>query len=147
MNYNEMLYEAASKKEWEKVRELLKILRTVEEPENLSPDYGGRNALYFALISGEFAITGINRAHYAEVFFDWNGDRWFKVRIHFLTIEEKSGAEKRTLAKMLVQASNLEEALENFKKGMKGTMTDYVIIEVSETQLMDVFPYEEVKTN
>lgn len=57
MNYNEMLYEAASKKEWEKVRELLKILRTVEEPENLSPDYGGRNALYFALISGEFAIA------------------------------------------------------------------------------------------
>lgn len=98
-------------------------------------------------ISGEFAITGINRAHYAEVFFDWNGDRWFKVRVHFLTIEEKSGMEKRTLAKMLVQASNLEEALENFKKGMKGTMTDYVIIEVSETQLMDVFPYEEVKTN
>ena len=98
-------------------------------------------------ISGEFTITGINRAHYAEVFFDWNGDRWFKVRVHFLTIEEKSGMEKRTLAKMLVQASNLEEALENFKKGMKGTMTDYVIIEVSETQLMDVFPYEEVKTN
>ena len=52
MNYNEMLYEAASKKEWEKVRELLKILQTVEEPENLSPDYGGRNALYFALIYG-----------------------------------------------------------------------------------------------
>ena len=93
-------------------------------------------------ISGEFAITGINRAHYAEVFFDWNGDRWFKVRVHFLTIEEKSGMEKRTLAKMLVQASNLEEALENFKKGMKGTMADYVIIEVSETPLMDVFPYE-----
>ena len=57
MNYSEKLYNAASQKEWEKVRELLKILRTVEEPENLSPDYGGRNALYFALISGEFAIA------------------------------------------------------------------------------------------
>ena len=93
-------------------------------------------------ISGEFAITGINRAHYAEVFFDYNGERWFKVRVHFLTIDEKSGMEKRTLAKMLVQASNLEKALENFKQGMKGTMTDYVIIEVSETPLIDVFPYE-----
>lgn len=29
----------------------------MEEPENLSPDYGGCNALYFALISGEFAIA------------------------------------------------------------------------------------------
>ena len=93
-------------------------------------------------ISGEFAITGINRAHYAEVFFDYNGERWFKVRLHFITLDEKNGMEKRTLAKMLVQASNVEEALENFKKGMKGTMADYVIIAVSETQLMDVFPYE-----
>ena len=93
-------------------------------------------------ISGEFAITGINRAHYSEVFFDYNGERWFKVCVHFLTIDEKSGMEKRTLAKMLVQASNLEKALENFKQGMKGTMTDYVIIEVSETPLIDVFPYE-----
>lgn len=96
-------------------------------------------------ISGEFAITGINRAHYAEVFFDCNGERWFKVRLHFITLDAKSGVEKRTLAKMLVQASNVEEALENFKQGMKGTMMDYVIIEVSETPLMDVFPYETPK--
>ena len=52
-----MLYNAASQKEWEKVRELLKVLRTAEEPENRPPDYGGRNALYFALIAGEFAIA------------------------------------------------------------------------------------------
>ena len=57
MNYSEMLHEAASKKEWEKVRKLLKMLQTVEDPANLSPDYGGRNALYFALIAGEFAIA------------------------------------------------------------------------------------------
>ena len=57
MNHSEMLYNAASKKEWEKVRELLKVLRTAEEPENRPPDYGGRNALYFALIAGEFAIA------------------------------------------------------------------------------------------
>ena len=57
MNRSEMLYNAASQKEWEKVRELLKVLRTAEEPENRPPDYGGRNALYFALIAGEFAIA------------------------------------------------------------------------------------------
>lgn len=96
-------------------------------------------------ITGEFAITGINRAHYAEVFLDFKGERWFKVRLHFITLDAKSGVEKRTLAKMLVQASSVEKALENFKQGMKGTMADYVIIEVSETPLMDVFPYEAPK--
>lgn len=96
-------------------------------------------------ISGEFAITGINRAHYAEVFTSNIGSNWYKVRLHYITLDEKSGMEKRTLAKMLVQASSVEEALENFKQGMKGTMADYVIIEVSETPLMDVFPYEAPK--
>ena len=96
-------------------------------------------------ISGEFAITGINRAHYTEVFTSNTGSNWYKVRLHYITLDEKSGMEKRTLAKMLVQASNVEEALENFKQGMKGTTADYVIIEVSETPLMDVFPYEAPK--
>ena len=96
-------------------------------------------------ISGEFAITGINRAHYAEVFTSNIGSNWYKVRLHYITLDEKSGMEKRTLAKMLVQASNVEEALENFKQGMKGTMLDYVIIEVSEPPLMDVFPYKAPK--
>lgn len=93
-------------------------------------------------ISGEFKIAGINRAHYAEVFTDNTGDRWYKVRIRFFTLDEKTGIEKQTLAKMLVQASTLKEALANFEQGMKGSMMDYVVIEVSETQLMDVFPYE-----
>lgn len=96
-------------------------------------------------ISGEFAITGINRAHYTEVFTSNTGSNWYKVRLHYITLDEKSGMEKRTLAKMLVQASSVEKALENFKQGMKGTMMDYVIIEVSETPLMDVFPYEAPK--
>lgn len=96
-------------------------------------------------ISGEFAITGINRAHYAEVFTSNIGSNWYKVRIRFFTLDEKTGIEKQTPGRMLVQASNVEEALENFKQGMKGTMADYVIIEVSETPLMDVFPYEAPK--
>ena len=57
MNYSEMLYKTVSKKEWDKVRELLKTLQSADEPDNLSPDHGGRNALYFALIDGEFSIA------------------------------------------------------------------------------------------
>ncbi len=57
MNYSETLYDAANKKDWEKVRGLLEIIQTAEAPENLPAAYGGRNALYFALISGEFAIA------------------------------------------------------------------------------------------
>lgn len=93
-------------------------------------------------ISGEFTIADIKRAHYSELFFNENGDRFYKVRINFITLDEKSGAEKRTPAKMLVQASTLKEAITVFEEGMKGTLADYVMVGVEETQLMDVFPYE-----
>ncbi len=90
-------------------------------------------------ISGEFTVAGINRAHYAEVFPD-DGDRWYKVRISIITLDERNGLDKRQTSRMLVQAFTLENALTCFKRNMK-LMVDYEIIEVSETPLMDVFPY------
>lgn len=92
-------------------------------------------------VTGEFLVADIKRAHYSELFFNESGDRFYKVRVYFITLDEKSGAEKRTSAKMLVQASNLKEALEVFEEGMKGTMTDCTIVAIEETMLMDVFPY------
>lgn len=92
-------------------------------------------------VTGEFTVADIKRAHYSELFFNENGDRFYKVRIYFITLDEKSGAEKRTAAKMLVQANTLKEALAVFEEKMKGTMADCTIAAIEETMLMDVFPY------
>ena len=43
---------------------------------------------------------------------------------------------------MLTQASNLKEAIEVLEKGMKGTLANYEIASVTETALMDIFPYD-----
>ena len=94
-------------------------------------------------ITGVFTVADIKRAHFSESFFNESGDRFYKVRIYFITMDEKSGAEKRTLAKMLTQASSVKEALDNFEEGMKGTLADYTIMEISETSIMDVFPLEQ----
>ena len=42
---------------------------------------------------------------------------------------------------MLVQASELKEAVEIVEAEMKKTMIDYSIAAVNETPIMDVFPY------
>ena len=39
-------------------------------------------------------------------------------------------------------SSNLKEAIEVLEKGMKGTLADYEIASVTETALMDIFPYD-----
>ena len=92
-------------------------------------------------ISGEFTVTDIKRARLSELFFNENGDRFYKIKVYFITLDEKSGAEKKTAAQMLAQACTLKEAIAVLEEGMKGTMADYTIASFTETMLMDVFPF------
>ncbi|MBO5880856.1 MAG: DUF4494 domain-containing protein [Paraprevotella sp.] len=95
-------------------------------------------------MSGEFEVSDIKRAKFAEMFetTDSDADRWFKAKVAFITLDEKSGAEKKTNQNMLVQASDLRDAVKRLDKGMEGSMVDYEIISVAETPIMDVFHYQ-----
>lgn len=98
-------------------------------------------------ISGEFTIADIKRVKYSEIFFNENGDRFFKAKIFFITLDEKSGAEKKTAVQMLAQASDLKDALSVVEQGMAGTMADYTIASLAETAIMDIFPYSSENKN
>jgi hypothetical protein len=91
-------------------------------------------------VSGEFTVVDIKRARYAETFLNDNGDRYYRVKVNLITLDEKSGAEKQTAVQMLVQATTIHDAISSIDTGMKGTLTDYVIASVTETALLDVFP-------
>ena len=92
-------------------------------------------------ISGEFTISDIKRARYSDTFFNETGDRYFRAKLYYITLDEKSGSEKKTAVNMLIQATLLKEAVEIIETEMKKTMIDYSIASVTETALMDVFPY------
>jgi len=94
-------------------------------------------------ISGEFTIADIKRAKLSELFFNDNGDRFFKAKVMFITLDEKSGTEKKTAVQMLAQASDIKEALKVVEKGMEGTLADYAVASLTESPIMDVFPYSE----
>lgn len=76
-------------------------------------------------ISSEFTVSAVKKTNISEIFYDERGDRWYKVKVLFITLDEKSGIEKQTANYMLVQASDFHNALENFMDGMKGTMADF----------------------
>ena len=94
-------------------------------------------------ITGEFTVADIRRANYSELFSsdEEAADRWFKCKLIFITLDEKSGAEKKSSTQVLVQAADLRDAVKKLDEGMKGTMADYQIASVAETALMDVYPY------
>ena len=99
-------------------------------------------------ITGEFTVSDIKRANYSELFTsdEDSADRWFKAKLIFITLDEKSGAEKKSSTYVLVQAADLRDAIKKLDESMKGTMADYQIGMVSETPLMDVYPYEATET-
>ncbi|MCA4468140.1 DUF4494 domain-containing protein [Bacteroides xylanisolvens] len=90
-------------------------------------------------ISGEFTVSAVKKSKVSEIFWDESGDRWYQVKAAFITINEKTGAEKRSKTVFLVQASDFKGAYDNFMQGMKGTMADFEIIGITETAIMDVF--------
>jgi chlorite dismutase len=98
-------------------------------------------------ISGEFSIADIKRVKFTDSFFNETGDRYYKAKLYFITLDEKSGSEKKTAINMLVQASELKEAVEIVESEMKKTMIDYSFAAVTETAIMDVFPYEKPTSN
>ena len=93
-------------------------------------------------ITGDFTVAAVKRAKIAEIFFNEEGDRFFKFKVYFITLDEKSGAEKKTAVNMIAQACNLKEAIGVLEEGMKATMCDYTIASVSETMIVDIFPYK-----
>jgi len=94
-------------------------------------------------ISGEFNVTDIKKAPYGEIFFSDQemADRWYKAKLQFITLDEKTEKEKRSNVNYLVQAGSFNGAVKNLEEVMGGTMIDYSIVSVNETTLMDVFEH------
>lgn len=95
-------------------------------------------------MSGEFIVTDIKRARISELFDseDLSDDRWFRARIAFITLDEKTGVEKRTAQNVLIQANDFHKAINRLDEGMKGTLGEWVIVTVTETAIIDVFKFK-----
>lgn len=96
-------------------------------------------------ITGEFAVSDIKRTNYSELFpsNEESADKWYEGKLAFITLDEKNGKEKRTYTKVLIQASDIQDAMKKLDEGMKGTMADYQSISLKETAIMDVYTYNE----
>ena len=98
-------------------------------------------------ISGEFNVSAVKKSNVQEIFrnkvqYECE-QKWYKAKVAFITLDEKTNSEKRTTAVYMVQAPDFNNALENFIEGMKKeTMADFVIVGIEETAILDVFNEE-----
>ena len=92
-------------------------------------------------ISGEFIVSNIRRARINELFDNENGDKWYRCKVFFISLDEEKGIEKRIATTMMVQANDVKEAWDGLHEGMKGSMADYSVAAIVETTIMVVFPF------
>lgn len=92
-------------------------------------------------ISGEFTIHDLKKPRVAELInVDSEADRWYKVKVAFITLDEKNAQEKKSVSTILVRADNFGEAYERFNESMRGTLADFEIQSIAETPILDYFP-------
>lgn len=90
-------------------------------------------------ISGDFSVSAVKRTKISEIFRDDSTDRWYLVKVAFITIDEKTAAEKKAVSQILVAANDFKGAYDNFMEGMKGVLGDFEIQSINETMIMDVY--------
>lgn len=93
---------------------------------------------------GELEVVNIRRARIAELFLndEAEDDRYFRAKVNFITVDEKSGSEKKTSATMIVKSDSLPNAVTELKAQLDSQMASYEIAAVTDTQILDVFQYE-----
>jgi len=92
-------------------------------------------------VSEEFRVVNIKLTNYSEIAEFEDADRWFKSKVSLMAYNEETGKESRTNIYLLVQAQDAKNAYDNTISVMTGTMGDYSIPSISETNIVEVFQY------
>lgn len=91
--------------------------------------------------SGELDVKKIAIAPYVEVFFseDEDDDKFFRATVAKITLDERTGKEKKNNVNYLVQAENIETARRYVVDAFFNTAMEYEINSLVETKILDVF--------
>ena len=94
-------------------------------------------------ISGAFEVSGIKKARYKEVVFDDadSSDKWYKVKVQYITLDERTAKVKLSNVYYLVNASTSKVALNNMIEYLGQGMAYFNIASVVETKILDVYEY------
>lgn len=91
-------------------------------------------------ISGEFGITDMKIAQYGEVVMqdERTEEKFYRVKVNFIVLDEKTQKEKKTACYYLVNADSVEKARKYTDTAFSDTLIEYVIEAVQEAKIIDV---------
>lgn len=93
------------------------------------------------MVRGEFSVDNIAKGNFADIFHYEDATVWYKAKVTYITYDEESGKEKKTNHNMLVTANDLRDAYDRLLESLKGLMVDFDIPAITESPIIDIFPY------
>jgi len=89
--------------------------------------------------TGELEVKSVKEVDYSEVMLDGDGDKYYEAKIAIITLDEKTGKEKKTPSSILVIGSDFDSALKRFKDGMKDSIIDWELERFQLTKIVEAF--------
>ena len=90
-------------------------------------------------ITGEMEIDSIVKRKFLEVVLDGAGEKYYKAKINMVTLDEKSGLEKKQAVVLLIEANDFDTAYKRINKAVKECVSDCEVVIIQETAIIDVF--------
>jgi hypothetical protein len=100
---------------------------------------------YEQIVTGasDFGVPAITRMPLADLFLYEEGEKFFKAKVVYFSIEEKSGRERKIINQMLVNADGIDQALQRITESLRTMLIPYETESLVLTNILDVFPYVE----
>ncbi len=97
------------------------------------------------IIQYDFHVTSIKPSNISEIVEskDTKDDKWFKAKVAIIDADTITGREKRSNVYFLVAGSDVNVALENLRKALSTYLVPTDVVQVGDSNIMDVFPYFE----
>ena len=90
-------------------------------------------------IRGAFSVSAVKKSNISEIFNAENAERLYRCKINIVVLDERTGQEKRTACHILVGAACFDGAIATLKDGMRGSLSDYEIASISESDIKEVY--------
>jgi hypothetical protein len=89
----------------------------------------------------DFTLVGVNPMRVADVFHFEDSETWFKCKVSYISVDDKSGKEKKIQNLMLVSADDVKQAYERIQESLKNMLVPFDITDVNITNIIEIFPY------
>lgn len=91
-------------------------------------------------ISGDFFTSKVENSPIAEVIGDKEADKFYLAKVVFVTIDERSGKEKKTVSQWLIGGTDFNDAYEMVLHEINKCMADIEIQSLTETPIKEFYP-------